>query len=203
MTDMEEIKCPFCENNINVDAEECPTCGALFKEPELPNLKFKEFRIFLALDVLTFGFFASLWFFINYRAINFFVNTEKDTLKFKWLIALLLISLFADVYYFGANEILSSFFGILQYGILIGLTYRVLRIIQKYTVQKYGVTLDFNPYYVFFFSVLYLVHFIDTYTDRVNNCHDYFDFRSPQGIVLIILLIIFAFIINFKPYFSF
>lgn len=200
---MEETKCPFCGNNVEVNAEKCPSCGALFKEPDLPNIKFKEFRVFLALDVLTFGFFASLWFFINYRAINFLTKTDKDALKFKWLVVLLLISLLVYVFYFGTNEILSFFFGILQYGILIGLTYRVLRIIQKYTAQKYDVTLDFNPYYVFFFSVLYLVHFIDTYTDRVDNSHEYFDFRSPQGMTLIILLIIFALIINFKPYFGF
>ena len=121
--------------------------------------------MFLALDVLTFGFFASLWFFINYKAINFLAKTEKDTIKFKWLVLLLLISLLVYVFYV--------------------------------------VTLDFNPYYVFFFSVLYLVHFIDTYTDRVDNSHEYFDFRSPQGMALIILLVIFALIMNFKPYFGF
>ena len=38
----EEINCPFCGNLIEVNAIKCPNCNALFKEPELPNIKFKE-----------------------------------------------------------------------------------------------------------------------------------------------------------------
>ena len=38
----EEISCPFCGNSIQSDALKCEECGALFKEPSLPNIKFKE-----------------------------------------------------------------------------------------------------------------------------------------------------------------
>lgn len=53
----EEINCPFCGNLIEVNAIKCPNCNALFKEPELPNIKFKELGPFIAIDLLTFGFF--------------------------------------------------------------------------------------------------------------------------------------------------
>ena len=72
------------------------------------------------------------------------------------------------------------------------MTYRTLRIIQKYTQNKYDRELDINPYYVLFFNVLYIVHFIDTYTDRIINTHDYFDFKTPYGFGLIVLLILLA-----------
>ena len=195
---MEVTQCPFCGNTIENNAEKCSQCGALFREPDLPNLKFKEFRTFLAIDILTFGFFASVWFFLNYNAINDLATKVKDTFKLKWLVILLGISLFVYIFYF--NTLLSIFFMFAQYAILTGLTYRVLKIIQRYTEKKYDVVLEFNPYYIVFFSVLYLIHFIDTYSDRVKEVHDHFDFRSPQGIALIIVLIIIAAFVNCSPY---
>ncbi len=195
---MEGTQCPFCGNTIENNAEKCSQCGALFREPDLPNLKFKEFRTFLAIDILTFGFFASVWFFLNYNAINDLATKVKDTFKLKWLVILLGISLFVYIFYF--NTLLSIFFMFAQYAILTGLTYRVLKIIQRYTEKKYDVVLEFNPYYIVFFSVLYLIHFIDTYSDRVKEVHDHFDFRSPQGIALIIVLIIIAAFVNCWPY---
>ena len=59
----EKINCPFCGNLIDADALRCEQCGALFKEPELPGIKFKEFGPFLAIDILTFGFFSTIWVF--------------------------------------------------------------------------------------------------------------------------------------------
>ena len=195
---MEKTKCPFCDNIVNIDDYWCSNCGALFKEPELPSIKFKEFRTFLAIDILTFGFFASVWFFINYHAINCLAIKEKDTLKLKWLLVLLTISLFIYIFYF--NTFLSFLFMVGQYAILTGLTYRILKMIQRYTEVKYSVTIEYNPYYIIFFSVLYLIHFIDTYSDRVKEIHEHFDFKSPQGIALIITLIIIAMFINCWPY---
>ena len=195
---MEETNCPFCGNIVKVNADKCSSCGALFKEPELTGIKFKEFRTFLAIDILTFGFFASVWFFINYRALNNLVVKERDTLKLKWLVGLLATSLFVYLFYF--NSIISFIFMAGQYAILVSLTHRVLKIIQRYTEKKYNVTLEFNPYYIVFFSVLYLIHYIDTYQDRVKEIHEHFDFKSPQGILLIIILIILAVFINCWPY---
>ena len=57
----EKINCPFCGNLIDVNAIKCPNCNALFKEPELPNIKFKELGPFIAIDLLTFGFFSTIF----------------------------------------------------------------------------------------------------------------------------------------------
>ena len=78
------------------------------------------------------------------------------------------------------------------FGLNIALTHRTLRIIQKATKAKYNVALDINPYYIFFFNILYLVHFIDTYSDRVINEHEYYNFRNLKGFALIVLLVLMA-----------
>ena len=85
----EQINCPFCGNLIASDALKCEKCDALFKEPELPNLKFKELAPFLAIDVLTLGFFSTIWFFINAKAINDLTSKPKDGIKLNWLVMLL------------------------------------------------------------------------------------------------------------------
>ncbi len=193
----EEINCPFCGNMVAMDAIVCSNCGALFKEPELPNISFKELGPFLAIDILTLGFFSTIWFFINGKAINKLAFGSKDKLKLLWLVLLLAINGGFYLFAFYKEPALLLFFTVLQCLLYIALTYRVLRIIQKYTETIYNVSLDFNPYYIAFFNVFYLVHFIDTYSKRVQGAHEYFDWKSPQAIMLIILLLIIVFILRF------
>ena len=73
------------------------------------------------------------------------------------------------------------------------LTYRVIRIIQKYTKQTYDVTIEYNPFYIIIFNILYLIHFIDTYKARVMQIHEHFNWKSPQIIILALLLLIIQF----------
>ena len=197
----QEIKCPFCENLIEEDIYKCPSCGAIFKNPELPGIKFQDFRFFVALCVLTFGFFTTVWFFINNRAINKLCDRKKDNIKLNWLVLLLLINCSFYIFYlfqFSSVKLL-SFLVFTSILILMALTHRIIRIIQKYTLKTYGVNIEFNPYYIVIFNVLYLVHFIDTYQDRVNQIHSYFDIKSPQMILLIILLLIIQFMACLNP----
>jgi membrane protein len=189
----EEINCPFCGNLIDENAIKCPDCNALFKEPELPNIKFQEFGPFLAIDFLTYGFFATIWFFINAKAINQLTEGKKDGIKLNWLVLLLAINGGFYMLLLYHHPGLLAISALLQCFIYIALTYRVLRIIQKYTARFYNAQLEFNPYYIAIFNVLYLVHFIDTYQDRVYHTYEYFDWKSPQAIFLLILLIIFIF----------
>lgn len=196
-----EIKCPFCNNIIDEESYKCPVCDAIFKTPELPYIKFQDFRMFLALIVLTFGFFATAWFFINIKSINKLCDRIKDNLKLNWLVLLLIFNVSFYIFYlfkFSSLKILSLlvFTSIL---ILMALVHRVLRIIQKYTYKTYGVNIEFNPYYVVIFNVLYLVHFIDTYQDRVNQVHTHFNWKSPQMIILIIILLIIQFMACLNP----
>lgn len=188
----EKINCPFCGNLIDVDAIRCANCDSLFKEPELPNIKFKEFGVFLAIDVVTFGIFQALWFLINKRALNK-LSGSKDSLKFTFLVALLVIFSISFYIFPYKSDILPSLLGIIIWLTYIALSYRVLRIIQKYTRETYNVDIEFNPYYLWVFNVLYLIHFIDTYEDRVLHLHEYFNWKSP--IIFIIFLILPVFII--------
>lgn len=193
----EKINCPFCGKLIDADALRCESCDALFKEPELPGLKFKELAPFLAIDVLTFGFFSTIWFFINGKAINKLTEGKKDCLKLNWLVTLLAINGGFYMFFFYRHAAFLALFTLLQCIIYIALTYRVLRIIQKYTSRTYNVNIPFNPHYVLIFNILYLVHYIDTYKDRVYHVHEYFDWKSPQAIMLLILLLIIVFILRF------
>lgn len=193
----EEINCPFCGNLIEVNAIKCPNCNALFKEPELPNIKFKELGPFITIDLLTFGFFSTIWFFINGNAINHLTEGKKDGIKLNWLVLLLAINGGFYLFFFYKHAAYLMLLSVLQCLIYIALSYRVLRIIQKYTSKMYNSDIDYNPYYMVIFNVLYLVHFIETYQNRVYHTHEYFDWKSPQAIFLLILLIIIVCILRF------
>ena len=67
----------------------------------------------------------------------------------------------------------------------------------KYTENTYDAKIEINPYYIVLFNVFYLIHFLDTYKNRVQNLHVHFDWKSPQGIVLILLILITIFILRF------
>lgn len=193
----ESVNCPFCGNVIPKDALKCEECGALFREPELSGLKFKELGPFIAIDILTLGFFSTIWFFINARAINNLVSNPKDCLKLNWLVTLLAVNGGFYLLCFYKHPLLLLILTTLQILLYVALTYRVLRIIQKYTFRTYGVEIEYNPFYTFFFNVFYLVHFVDTYNARVQGRHVFFDWKSPQAIMLLILLLITLFIMRF------
>ena len=180
----EKVNCPFCDNIINADAYRCSSCGALFSEPGLPNVKFQEFSVFLALTLLTGGLFSIFWFIINAKPLTKLTTNKKDSVKLNiWLILLIILFI---LLYMGVTRYLVPSLILL---ILITLTYRTLRIIQKYTKETYDVIPEINPYYVIIFNVLYLIHFIDTYKDRVLEVHEHINLKSPYMIALIFILI--------------
>ncbi len=180
----EKINCPFCDSIIDSDTYKCPSCGSLFTEPELPNVKFQDFGVFLALAFLTGGLFSIFWFIINAKPLTKLTTNKTDSVKLNiWLI--LLIVLFI-LLYMGVSRYLVPTMILI---ILINLTYRTLRIIQKYTKETYDVIPEINPYYIVIFNVLYLIHFIDTYKNRVLEVHEHFDLKSPYMIALILILI--------------
>ena len=191
----EKVNCPFCGNIVESDAYKCQSCGSLFADPELPNIKFKDFAIFVALLVLTFGLFGIIWLFINIKAINKLVVNGKDGIKFNTLIVISILDICAYMFCLAFYQItnLIPLLTIIQCLIFMAITYRVLRIIQKYTKNRYDVVIEYNPYYIVFFNILYLIHFIDTYTNRVLQIHEHFSHRSPQIILLIIILLILQF----------
>ena len=192
----EEINCPFCGNLIERNALECSECGALFKEPSLPNIGFNELIPFLVIDILTLGFFSTIWFYINGKSINDLAK-NKDGIKLNWLIALLVVNGGFYLFFFYHHATFLIAFSALQCLIYVALSYRVLRIIQKYTLQTYNTAIDFSPWYMVLFNVMYLVHFIETYPKRVEKTHVFFDWKSVQGITIILLLLVILFLLRF------
>ncbi len=179
----EKINCPFCGNIIDSDAYRCPSCSSLFAEPALPNVKFQEFRVFIALIILTGGLFSIFWFIINAKSLTKLTTNKTDSIKLNiWLI--LLIALFI-MFYLGISKFLIPSLILL---ILINLTYRTLRIIQKYTKQTYDVIPEINPYYIIIFNVLYLIHFIDTYKERVLEVHEHFNYKMYMPLMIALAL---------------
>lgn len=193
----EKINCPFCGNLIGVDDAKCSGCGALFQEPQLADIKFREIGPFIAVDLLTFGFFSTIWFYINAGAINRLADNKRDEIKLNWLILLLALNGGVYLFFFYKHAAFLGLFTLLQCIIYVLLSYRVLRIIQKHTEKLYDTEIGFNPYFMVIFNVLYLVHFIETYQSRVYHTHEYFDWKSPYAIMLIILLLIILFICRF------
>ncbi len=185
----EKINCPFCGNIITTDSPRCPSCNSLFEEPELSGIRIKDFRIFFVLHVLTRGLFGILWFLINLKPLNDMVIKPKDRLKLNWLIVFLVFDIIA--YFACLGRISLSFITIISfvflYIIYVGLTYRVLRIIQRYTKKAYNVSLEINENYIVFFNIFYLIHFIDTYNNRVQEIHEHFKMTVPYWIMLIII----------------
>ena len=192
----EKVNCPFCGNIVEKDDYRCSACGSLFADPELPNIKFKEFGTFVALLVLTFGLFGLIWLFINIKGINKLVTNKRDAIKFNTLILISVLDVVAYILCLASMHTINlvPYLTIIQCIIFIAITYRVLRIIQKYTKIHYEVTLEYNPYYIVFFNILYLIHFIDTYTNRVLQIHEHFNPKSPQMIFFIIILLILQFV---------
>lgn len=180
------VNCPYCETLIEKDIEICPKCKSWFREPQLEGFKFTDLGCFIALSILTLGFLNIFWFFINKKPIRSLILSTKDQKKFNTLLALYGITII--LYFLPTSYFIIPVIFILN----IALTYRVLRLIQKHTKNKYNVELDINMYYIIFFNILYLVHFIDTYTNRVINLHNYHNFRTLYGSTLIFFLILMA-----------
>ena len=191
----EKVNCPFCGNIVDSDAYKCQSCGSLFEEPNLPGIKFKEFGTFVAMLVLTFGLFGIIWLFLNIKSINKLVVNPKDSMKFNTLVVISILDVVAYMVCLAFSPItnLVPLLTVIQCLIFMAITYRVLRIIQKYTQKRYGVDLEFNLFYIIIFNILYLIHFIDTYSNRVLQIHEHFNPKSPQMILLIIILLFIQF----------
>ena len=135
--------------------------------------------------------------FHKWECQNHLTEGKKDGIKLNWLVLLLAINGGFYLFFFYKHAAYLMLLSVLQCLIYIALSYRVLRIIQKYTSKMYNSDIDYNPYYMVIFNVLYLVHFIETYQNRVYHTHEYFDWKSPQAIFLLILLIIIVCILRF------
>ena len=131
----EKVNCPFCGNIVDADSYKCSSCGSLFEDPVLPDIKFQEFASFVALLVLTFGLFGIFWLLVNFSPINKLVVDKKDTIKFNSLIGISILDVCLYMLCLANYQTtnLVPYLTVIQCVIFMALTYRVLRIIQKYT----------------------------------------------------------------------
>lgn len=159
------VECPYCGYKIGNEDEKCINCGEFFVEPNLAEFKLVSISMFLAFESVlsAFGFpfiYSMVWMLINYKNIVN-ISIEKDLKKFKLLF--ICFSIFVLL------TIVFKIFILADVILEILLTYRVLRIIEKFTLQKYGSPVTHHEIGMIFFRTLYIVYYLDTYLMRVKD----------------------------------
>lgn len=157
----EKVKCPYCSNEIENNIEQCPFCKEYFTDPQVKNVKMVSIAQYIVFDILTIGLYSIFWVLLNYKAINELAS-ERDKFKLKTILGFLLVS----VVIFFINILL---FNIISKFILLFMSYRILRVIEKYSVTKYNSAVTHSEMGWLFFDVLYVVYFLDTYKERVYD----------------------------------
>ncbi len=159
------VSCPYCGQQINNDDEKCSNCGEFFVEPNLSEFRLVSIPLFLVFESLfsAFGFpflYSLIWILFNHNNICK-IAIEKDLKKFKILFAWFCI--------FVLLTIIVKVFMLIDVILEIFITYRILRIIEKFTLKKYNSPLTHHEVGMIFFRTLYIVYYIDTYLIRVKD----------------------------------
>lgn len=159
------VSCPYCGQQINNDDEKCSNCGEFFVEPNLSEFRLVSIPLFLVFESLfsAFGFpflYSLIWILFNHNNICK-IAIEKDLKKFKILFAWFCI--------FVLLTIIVKVFMLIDVILEIFITYRILRIIEKFTLKKYNSPVTHHEVGMIFFRTLYIVYYIDTYLIRVKD----------------------------------
>ncbi len=187
------VSCPYCGCKITNDVERCPQCHEYFTERSLP-IKVDSLGWFLVLNIITLGLYQTIWILKNLSKINDMALSKKDKLKLDIPVCILILSVlyltvqFVSyiVYLFGFVSklqvlvflffwLLSSPVFLLSVLLLFVISYRILRIIEKYTYHKYGIKIYHSEWGFYASSLVlvtplfYLIYFIYTYKVRVYN----------------------------------
>ncbi len=190
-----KVKCPYCGNEIYNDVEQCEYCKEFFKEPEIKGIKYTSLGAFIVFSCLTFGLYSIVWLLINYKPINN-ISNSRDRKKFRKLLS------------FGIPLcVLSSFF--INYAfslilikiLLLALSYRILRIIEKYSLIKYGSAIVHNEIGWFCFDILYVVYFLGTYSERVHSPGMRWCMNTKNWIIYSLIFIICATLVVLITYY--
>ena len=159
----EKVKCPYCGNEIYNDVEQCEYCKEFFKEPEIKGIKLISLGQFIVLSCLTFGLYSFIWLGLNYKPI-INISNSRDRKKLQRLILIgISVCLLSGLF---CNYVITI---ILAKILLLSISYRVLRIIEKYSLIKYDSAIVHNEIGWFFFDLLYVVYFLGTYSERVHT----------------------------------
>lgn len=159
----EKVKCPYCGNEIYNDAEQCEYCKEFFTEPHIKGIKLLSLGQFIVFSCLTFGLYSFIWLLINYKPIINISNSRDRKKLFN------LLAIGVPVCCFSAVFITYALAIILTKILFLALSYRILRIIEKYSCIKYDSNIVHNEIGWFCFDILYVVYFLGTYPERVHT----------------------------------
>lgn len=185
------VECPYCGNLIDKNEKICPHCKEVFEEREIP-VKVNSLGWFLILNFFTLGLFQYVWLFLNINKINQMTFSKKDKLKLGIPLALLICSIFYILlqlvrygfYLFDIPKLLPTFLWLIgtpvfwaAFVLIYIISYRVLRIIEKYTYNKYNIKIYHSELgwlvspliFCIWAPLFYMVYFIYTYKERVYN----------------------------------
>lgn len=196
MREIEEKKtnCPYCGNEIYNNVEQCPNCKEWFIEPHLEGFNL----ISIPLNVAFMTIFSAVGMFHVYSLLWILFNTKaflkialpKDVKKFKILLFLFTISVLLTV--------ISKIFITIDVALSIFLSYRMLRIIEKYTLKKYNSPVTHHELGMIFFRILYVVYYIDTYQQRVYDPKQRYCLEKRKWFEYLALCVVLSFIIGYK-----
>lgn len=186
----QEVKCPYCGSQIDSQNEKCSNCGEFFVEPNLSEFKLVSIPLYIAGESVlsAFGlplFYSMIWIMLNYKNIcNLAIQKDlrKFNILFLWFtIFVLLIAVLKFSFIFGyvvniqsATNLIFGF-TFLKFFVLIAvildifLAYRILRIIEKFTLRKYGSPVTHHEVGMIVFRTLYVIYYLDTYLIRVKD----------------------------------
>ena len=191
------VECPYCGYKIHNNVERCKNCKEWFVEPNLDVFKVISLPFFVIFS--TSIFYSNFWFYYgcvlfwtlkNYKNFKN-IATTNDLKKFKILLTLLIIS---------TIFLLKPF----MIAIEIFLSYRMLRIIEKFSYSKYGSPITHHELGMLFFRTLYVVYFIDTFAQRVKDPELRYCLEPSKwikySIIFLISLILFLYLIGFMNF---
>lgn len=189
-----KVNCPYCGAEIDNSVERCPNCKEWFVEPHLEGFNL----ISIPLNVAFMTVFGAVGMFYIYSLIWVFFNTKaflniavpKDAKKFKILLAAAVILVFLTL--------ISKYFIALDVAVFILLSYRMLRIIEKYTLKKYNSPVTHHELGMLFFRVLYVIYYIDTYKQRVYDPMQRYCLEKRKWFEYLVLCIVLSFLLGYK-----
>ena len=172
--DKREVACPYCGFQIHNDDERCPRCKEFFVEPNLSEFKLVSIPLYLVSEIVlsVLGLpllYTVIWYTINYKNIcNIAIPLYLKKFKILFIGFLLFICII-----YAISILMPTIFipmvGLIGFILEIFLTYRVIRIIEEYTLKKYDSPITHHDVGLVFFRTLYLICFLDTYLIRVKD----------------------------------
>ena len=191
-----QVNCPYCGAVIDNSAELCPNCKEWFTVPALKMFKYASVTLYIINTTLCEAFglrfvYSLIWGALNFRGF-LKISNEKDIQKFKILFCLFTISIcltFAFKIFIITDLILE-----------ILLSYRMLRIIEKYTLKKYNAPVTHHEFGMVIFRILYVIYYIDTYEQRVKDPDMRYCWNAEKWIkysVILFLVLIILYLIGF------